>query len=204
MTIATWVLCVCGIKYSHYLYFHYFSSLKFHSQATSATNSANRVMGLIKKSFSILNRKTLLILYKALVRPHLEYANVVWGPNYIGDCNMMERVQRRATKCIQDLEYDQRLVTLKLPTLTYRRHRADMIMVYNIMQGNVDLQLEIFLHLNLSSVTRGHNFKLFKPHAQKNVQSKFFSVRTITPWNKLLNEVVKSNSTDNFKIMIDN
>ena len=43
---------------------------------------------------------------------------------------MMERVQRRATKCIQDLsslEYDQHLVTLKLPTLTYRRHRADII-----------------------------------------------------------------------------
>ena len=93
-------------------------SLKFHSQATSATNSANRVMGLIEKSFSTLNRKTLLILYKALVRPHLEYANVVWRPNYIGDCNMMERVQRRATKCIQDLsslEYDQWLPSNFLP-----------------------------------------------------------------------------------------
>ena len=53
------------------------SSLKFHSQATSAINKANRVLGLIKKSFNTLNRKTLPILYKALVRPHLEYANVV-------------------------------------------------------------------------------------------------------------------------------
>ena len=46
------------------------SSLKFHSQATSAINKANRVLGLIKKSFNTLNRKTLPILYKALVRPH--------------------------------------------------------------------------------------------------------------------------------------
>ena len=76
------------------------SSLKFHSQATSAINKANRLLGLIKKSFNTLNRKTLPILYKALVRPHLEYANVVWGPNYIGDCDRMERVQRRATKCV--------------------------------------------------------------------------------------------------------
>jgi len=66
---------------------------------------------------------------------------------------MMERVQRRATKDLSSLEYDQHLVTLKLPTLTYRRHQADMIMVYNIMQGNIDLQPEIFFHLNLSSVT---------------------------------------------------
>ena len=94
------------------------SSLKFHSQATSAINKANRILGLIKKSFNTLNRKTLPILYKALVRPHLEYANVVWGPNYIGDCDRLERVQRRATKYVQDLsslEYDERLITLKLP-----------------------------------------------------------------------------------------
>ena len=107
------------------------SSLKFHSQATSAINKANCVLGLIKKSFNTLNRKTLPILYKDLVRPHLEYANVVWGPNYIEDCDKIERVQRRATKCVQDLsslEYDERLVTLQLPTLSYRRHRDDMIM----------------------------------------------------------------------------
>ena len=173
------------------------SSLKFLSQATSAINIANHVLGLIKKSFNTLNRKTLPILYKALVRPHLEYANVVWGPNYIGDCDSMERVQRRVTKCVQDLsslEYDERLVTLKLPTLSYQRHRADMIMVYNILQGNVILQPGLFFHQNLLSVTRGHNFKLFKPHAQKNARSKFFSVRTINSWNNLPNYVVSSNS----------
>ena len=149
---------------------------------------------------------TRLRLYKALVRPQLtiEYANLVWGPNYIGDCDRMERVQRRATKCVQDLsslEYDERLVTLKLPTLSYRRHRADMIMVYNILQGNANLQPELFFHLNLSSATRRHDFKLFKPHAQKNIRSKFFSINS---WNNLPNYVVSSNSTDNFKILIDN
>jgi len=74
------------------------SSLKFHSQATSVTNKANRVLGLIKQSFNTLDQKALPILYKTLVRPHLEYANAVWGPNYIGDCDMIERVQRRAFK----------------------------------------------------------------------------------------------------------
>ena len=116
-------------------------------------------------------------------------------------------MQRRATKCVQDLsslEYDERLVTLKLPTLSYRRHRADMIMVYNILQGNVNLQPGLFFHQNLSSVTREHDLKFFKPNAQrKNVHSKFF-VRTINSWNNLPNYVVSSNSTDSFKIMIDN
>ena len=88
-----------------------------------------------------------MILYKSLVRPVMEYANVVWGPNYIGDCQMLEKVQRRATKCIPELfnlEYDDRLSALNLPSLSYRRHHADMLMVYNILHGNVSLQSEMF------------------------------------------------------------
>ena len=77
-----------------------------------------------------------MTLYKSLVRPVMEYANVVWGPNYIGDCQMLEKVQRRATKCIPELfnlEYDDCLSALNLPSLSYGRHCADMLMVYNIL-----------------------------------------------------------------------
>ena len=91
-----------------------------------------------------------MTLYKSLVRPVMEYANVVWGPNYVGDCQMLEKVQRRATKCIPELfEYDDRLSALNLPSLSYRRHRADMLMVYNILHGNVSLQSEMFFHQQL-------------------------------------------------------
>ena len=59
---------------------------------------------------------------KVKIRPVMEYANVVWGPNYIGDCQMLEKVQRRAMKCIPELfnlEYDDRLSGLNLPSLSY-------------------------------------------------------------------------------------
>ena len=130
--------------------------------------------------------------YKGMVRSVLDTR---MGSNYIKDCDVMERVQRRATKCVQDLSslyYDERLVTLKLCTLSYRRHRADMIMVFNILNRNVNLQPELFFHLNLSSITRGHAFKLLKPHAQKNIHSKFFSMRTNNSWNNLPNQVASS------------
>ena len=95
---------------------------------------ANQMLGLIRKSFTNLNSKILPLLYKTLVRPHLEYANVVWGPIYISDLNIIESVQRRATRYIQnlsDLLYHDRLLYLNLPTLSYHRFRADMIMTYN-------------------------------------------------------------------------
>jgi len=54
------------------------SSLKFCSQATSVTNKANCVLRLMKRSFTTLD-------FQYSIRLHFEYANVFWGPNYIGD-----------------------------------------------------------------------------------------------------------------------
>ena len=48
--------------------------LKFHQQTAASVKKANRVLGLIMKSFSHLDETTSPLLYKTLVRPHLEYA----------------------------------------------------------------------------------------------------------------------------------
>ena len=49
---------------------------------------------------------------------------------------LIENVQRQATrllKCLKHLSYEDRLKTLGLPSLEYRRERFDMIQVYKIM-----------------------------------------------------------------------
>ena len=58
------------------------SYLKFHSHMSAVVNKSNLLLSLIMKSFTNLNEYTLPLLYKSLVRPHLEYANVVWGSTY--------------------------------------------------------------------------------------------------------------------------
>ena len=57
--------------------------LKFHVQTAAVDNKANRLLGLIKKCFVSISIEYFIIWYKPLVRPCLEYGNVIWGPFYV-------------------------------------------------------------------------------------------------------------------------
>ena len=61
-----------------------------------------------------------------MVRPHLEYGSAIWGPYYQADIKTVEAVQHRVTKLIPTLRIEDRLKSLKLPSLVYRRRRGDM------------------------------------------------------------------------------
>ena len=78
--------------------------LKFHTHTSSVIKKANSILGLIKRSFSVLDENTLPRLYKSMVRPHLEYGNVIWGPHYKDDMKAIEKVQKRATKIVPSLK----------------------------------------------------------------------------------------------------
>jgi len=67
-----------------------------------------------------------------MVRSHLEYAQSVWYTYSQKLIDDLHNVQKRATKLVislNKLSYSERLKCLKLPTLTYHRHRGDMIEV---------------------------------------------------------------------------
>jgi endonuclease/exonuclease/phosphatase family metal-dependent hydrolase len=179
--------------------------LKFKKHISTITNKANKIVGVIKRSFDHLDSSTVNKLYSALVRPHLEYANSVWAPFTRQEINSLERVQRRATKLIPELKslnYRDRLQHLGFYSLAYRRKRGDMIRVYNILNGREVLNDNI-LTLSTTDRTRGHSLKLNKSHCRKNVRLYSFAVRVVNDWNNLPNSVVIAPSTDSFKGRLD-
>ena len=115
-------------------------NLKFRRQAAAAVSKASQVLAVICRSFQLFDKSTTPVFFKTLVRPHLEYGNIVWGPFNRADQQRVERVQRRATKLVPELRhlpYQQRLRILNLPSLYYRRRRGDMIAVYQLLHGRL-------------------------------------------------------------------
>jgi hypothetical protein len=184
--------------------------LKFTAHTNACVAKANRVLGCLKRTFKHLNRDTFLELYKALVRPHLEYASCVWSPQLKRDQDAIERVQRRATKLVPDVRdrpYSERLRELELPTLRYRRKRTDLIQAYKIIHGQDKLvqntscpkcpSKEMF-QLAKSSSTRGHSLKLYKQEAT-GIRAHFFGARVVNEWNSLSETTVSAININRFK-----
>ena len=80
-------------------------------------------------------------IYKSKVRFVLEYANTVWMPYKRKYIDLIESVQRHFTRYIigmKELNYEDRLKSLKLYSLEYRRFRGDMIEVFKMCHGHYD------------------------------------------------------------------
>ena len=79
------------------------TKLSFRNHINMSIDKANRLLGIIRRSFCALDNTSFTILYKAIVRPHLEYAANIWNRYKKGYIDDLEKVQRRATKRLQNI-----------------------------------------------------------------------------------------------------
>ena len=157
-------------------------------------------------NFKNRSPSTFTSLYKTLVRPHLEYCAPIWSPHLAKDIDALEKVQRRATTLITSistLTYEARLEELDLYSLFCRRQRGDLIEVFKILNSHYRIDPNDLFTLQLDSVTRGHQMKLFKPRMSRSIGQHFFSFRVIQQWNDLPHEVVLAKTVSSFKQLLD-
>ena len=122
-------------------------------------------MAIGRKTYDYMDATTFNLIFKGLVRSNLEYAAPGWSPHTIKYKEIIENVQRRATKMIPG--FGEHLRKLKLPTLAYRLIRGDMIQAFKAMNGFYDPKLPALLSKSTCDHLRGHDKKYLSKVRQK-------------------------------------
>ena len=181
------------------------SNLNFSNHTTIQVNKANKILGLIRRSFVHLDKVSFRLLFTTLVRPIIEYCGTLCFPRFQKDKIDVENVLRRATKLVPglcNLSYADRLRTLNIPSMRYRLLRGDMIECFKILNNYYNLSFTPF-QLATDDRTRGHNFKLKKQRVFHERRKSFFTVRVVNNWNQLPSHIVNATSLNNFKNLLD-
>ena len=176
--------------------------LKPSTQCLRAAASAQRMLSVIKLAFRHLDVFTITTLYKSFVRPLLEYCSVVWCPFYVKDIDILEGVQRRFTRILPDFRtfpYEDRLTYYKVSSLYARRLCSDLVCVFKIINGHIDIDPATFFDFNVDSRTRGHEFKIKHFRSRLDVRRHWFSSRIVPLWNNLPASCVSCSSVKSFK-----
>ena len=168
------------------------------------TADARRMSGWVLRAFKTRQPKTMLLLYKSLVRSRLEYCCPLWDSTKISNIQNVEAVQRKFTKRIdgmKDLGYWERLKQLNLYSMQRRRERYSIIMMWKMANDEAPNNIGVKFYTN-NRLGKRAEVPTCPTTTQTSVASKFhesFACRAARLWNSLPKDVNTADSLPLFK-----
>ena len=145
---------------------------------------------------------TLQKLYTSFVRPHLEYASIVWNPYLKSDMYKLEDVQKFALRVCLKSSYDNLLSTSRLPSLEKIRVQASLCHLFKIVRGLTDYDDAPFCTQENAYNTRSScksTLTLPNVRVRTNHYHQTFFPNIIKIWNRLPREMTECDSIVTFK-----
>lgn len=183
------------------------SNLKFNRHYENCTNKALKVLGYILRKGKFFSLDTISRLFDTLVRPHLEYASIVWMP--AADCNknLIEKVQKRFLRYLYVrtyneypilISYNRLLHMYNYTSLLHRRNCQAVIFVYYIINSIKYRNCDILHFIKL---------KVPKPNLRILNKDTFVTTNSKSPINLMLcecNKILGALNIDIFNISLSN
>ena len=165
------------------------SDLSWSEQYSFIISKAYRELSVLRQSFNPLNSSsTKKTLYTTMVCSHLIYCSPVWCPRFIKDIQLLERVQRRATKYILNdftSDYKDRLISLELlPLMMFYELLDIMLFVKSLKTPNDCFDISNYLQFTTHN-TRSSNIRLVHARSSNNSSRHFYFNRLPRLWNAL-------------------
>ena len=179
---------------------HIDDKLSFNEHCVKTAVEVLSRIEVMKSKFTYLTSEVFSHIYCKDIRGKLEYASCVYSPNNKRTCEMLEGVQRHAVNAVNDLEnctYTERLKRIGIPTLQYRRKRADLIMFYKYYVNENGLRRQFKLS------RQGHSRAVQLAKNASPMRAGFFFERAARSWNLLPEEIVTAKNVDEFAALLD-
>lgn len=195
--------CLNGSPLEHvttfkYLGVHFSSHLQWNNHVDFICKKAMSKLWFLRRNLKDAPPSTKLTAYKALVRPLLEYADVVWDPHSATNIAKLEAVQRKALRFIYNkyrrtFSVSSLYFPAGLSPLKVRRKNNRLKFFYSLVNGGLKFDHSNYLALQTPRSTRNSHNKMYREFQYKNDCFKFsFFPRTIRDWNSLSSSLVNA------------
>ena len=175
--------------------------LNWNNHIKALAKSASRRLGVLYRAKKLFSSSQRLILYKAQVRPVMEYCSHVWSGAAASVVGILDRIQRKAIRFIDD-----ELLTGSLQSLYHRRCVASLALFYRYYSSKCSEELASVVPLpktyprSTRACTFSNSFQVAACRARTAAHKSSFFPRTAGLWNSLPASVFPSSyHIDSFK-----